>query len=49
MENVKYRVVSDRRSYGVYDTEKEAIEAMARIDEMLYYNHSNEYCWIEEE
>lgn len=47
---VKYRVVSDRRSYGLYQSYQ---EAYARLDDLVFEASCNyfseEQFWIEEE
>ena len=49
VSNVKYRVVSDRRSYGLYQSYQ---EAYTRLDDLVFEascNFSEEQFWIEEE
>lgn len=47
---MKYRVVSDRSSYGVYDTYEEAkFWRDELICEASYNYYSDEEFWIEEE
>lgn len=45
----KYRVVSDRRSYGLYDNYEDAYQRMCDLCQMASYMYSDEYFWIEEE
>ena len=49
ISGVKYRVVSDRRSYGLYQSYQ---EAYTRLDDLVFEascNFSEEQFWIEEE
>lgn len=46
---MKYRVVSDRRSYGVYNTEQEAFEILRDLEYEASCRYSEECFWIEEE
>lgn len=45
----KYRVVSDRRSYGLYNTYKEALQRESDLIFEASCNYSEEQFWIEEE
>jgi len=46
---MKYRVVSERRSYGVYETKEEARFWKDELQCEASFNYSDEYFWVEEE
>lgn len=48
-KTVRYRVVSDRRSYGLYGDYRQAYERMDDLELEAYCNHTDETFWIEEE
>lgn len=49
ISGVKYRVVSDRRSYGLYQSYQEACTRLNDLVLEASCNFSEEQFWIEEE